>query len=164
MKFKLSYSFPVIIVVFALVSVFFLSEIEPFNYVIAAIVLVIAGVMAWRIYYDFSSSLPKKQETGYVPSSKVSSLIKESPKESKMKLDDFLKSSPKDFESEKDFESDFEKEFSFDSGKKDSPDPFSDDSFGDLKYREMKNKALDELKNVLKKDPSKKKKDEKNDS
>ena len=43
MKFKPVYVFPVILVAMALASVFFLTQIDPFNLVIAAIVFVIDG-------------------------------------------------------------------------------------------------------------------------
>jgi len=141
MKFKVSYSFPIIVIILALVSVFFLTKIQPFNLVIAAVVLVVAAVMVWRIYYDFSS-LPK-QQTQYVPSPNVNKLMKEAPKEEdgKMKLDDFLKSSPKDFSKEYDLDS---------KPKKADADPFSAGFSTDKKYNEMKKKALKELKQVIK--------------
>jgi uncharacterized membrane protein YraQ (UPF0718 family) len=153
MKFKIKYVFPVILVVLALISVVFLPEIEPFNFVVALIVFVIAAVMVWRIYYDLSS-VPKKQETEYVPSSNVSELLKDSPKDSKIKLDDFLKSSPKDLSSK-----DFGKEFDF-SGSSEEPkeiDPFSEEALEQQKYNEMKKKVLKELRDVVK--PKKIKKD-----
>lgn len=122
----------------ALASVFFLTQIDPFNLVIAAIVFVIAVAMVWRIYYDVFSA-PKKQETDYTPSNEVDSLIKEPPKQSKMKLDDFLKSSPKSFDEEFDLSAPGKEE-----------DPFARDSLKDESYEEMKEKALKELKDVLK--------------
>ncbi len=145
MKFKVSYSFPAILFILALISVFFLIEIQPFNYIIALIVFVIAGVMAWRIYYDYSSTQENKTEIEYKPSAKVTDLIKDSPKESKMKLDDFLKSSPKDLTKEFDFGEDLEKPV-----EKDGLDPFSDAFMEDEKYNAMKKKALKELKDVIK--------------
>lgn len=147
MKFKISYSFPVILLILALISVFFLTEIEPFNYVIALIVFVIAAAMSWRIYYDYSSTREKKDEIEYTPSSKVTDLIKDSPKESKMKLDDFLKSSPKDLSKEFDLGKDFGKPVK---EEKEDLDPFSDAFMEDEKYNQMKKKALKELKDVIK--------------
>jgi hypothetical protein len=139
MEFKPVYVFPVILVVMALASVFFLTQIAPFNLVIAAVVFVIAAAMVWRIYYDVSS-IPKKQETeDYTPSSEVNSLIKEPPKQSKMKLDDFLKSSPKSFDEEFDLST---------PGKEENP--FTQDSLKDESYETMKEKALKELKGVIK--------------
>ncbi len=153
MDFKLSYSFPVILIALALASVFFLTEIEPFNWVISAIVFVIAAVMVWKVYYDFTST-PQKQETEYIPSTNVNEMLKDSPKESKIKLEDFLKSSPKDLESKEfnsksDFGLDSDEVFS-DSGNKNETDPFSDQGFEDEKYKEMKKKALSELKDIIK--------------
>ena len=77
MKFKISFLFPVIVIILAIVSIIYLTEIEPFNYVIAAVVVVLALAMAWRIYYDFSSEKEtEKTSTEYHPSSKVTDLLK----------------------------------------------------------------------------------------
>jgi len=140
MEFRLKYTFPVIIIILGIVSIFFLTKIDPFNLVIAAVVFVIAGIMIWRIYYDFSS-VPEKTEVEYAPSGNVSQLMKDSPKEaeSKMKLDDFLKSSPK----------------SISLSESKNQNPFSSDSNTDLEYKKMKAEALKELKGVIK--PSMKK-------
>jgi len=156
MKFKVTFIFPVIIFVLALVSVFYLTEIEPFNYVIAAVVVVIALAMAWRIYYDFVSERESSDTTAeYEPSARVTGLIKESPKESKIRLDDFLRSSPKDLKETglgKGMDLRFQENFS-----PEEKNPFSFESSGEEeKYKAMKEKALKELKDVIK--PKKNKK------
>ncbi len=135
MEFKIKYAFPVIILILGIASIFFLTKIDPFNLVIAAVIFVIAAIMVWRIYYDFSSAVPAKTEVEYAPSGNVSELIKESPKEaeSKMKLDDFLKSSPKNL-----------------SLGKEEKNVFSSDFTSDLEYKKMKAEALKELKGVIK--------------
>lgn len=155
MEFKISFIFPVIVIVLALISVFYLTEIDPFNYVIATVVFVLAMAMAWRIYYDLSSEASGiKEETEYKPSSKVTELIKETPKESKVKLDDFVKSSPKDMQS-KDFQEEFD--FSKETEVKEK-DPFeAEESVAEDKYKQMKQKALKELKDVIKTKKGKKK-------
>ncbi|PIN98415.1 MAG: hypothetical protein COT90_04415 [Candidatus Diapherotrites archaeon CG10_big_fil_rev_8_21_14_0_10_31_34] len=157
MKFKISFTFPVIVIILSIISVVFLTEIEPFNYVVAAVVFVIALAMAWRIYYDFTSEREQvKEQTEYQPSAKITGVLKESPKESKMKLDDFLKSSPKSMQSK-----DFDKEFDFSLDEKadlKEENPFtSDGGASDQKYKLMKQEALKELKDVIKPKKPKKK-------
>ncbi len=164
MEFKLSYSFPVIIVILAVISVLFLTEIEPFNYVISGIILIIAAVMGWRIYYDFTSS--RETQKDFEPSDNVKELLSQPPKQSKMKLDDFLKSSPKSFSSKPENDFSFSDDFSGEKPKpkntipSDEPDPFSDDALRRMEYLSMKKKMLNELKDVIK--PKKKGKEEDN--
>jgi len=154
MKFKISFIFPVIVIILAVVSVIYLTEIEPFNYVIAAVVVVLALAMIWRIYYDVTSEREEtREQTEYKPSAKVTDLLKESPKESKVKLDDFLKSSPKDLASDDFGKFDFEEESS--ATKK---NPFTAEyPAEEQKYEKMKEEALKELKDVIKPKKSKKK-------
>ncbi len=150
MKFKISFIFPIIIIILAVISVIYLIEIEPFNYVISAVISVIALAMFWRIYYDVASEKESLKTTAeYSPSSKITDLMKETPKESKMKLDDFLKSSPKDLSSKN-----LEKDFGFAPEEK---NPFSPEDFEEDKYKKMKEEALKELRNVIKPKKSKKK-------
>jgi len=105
-------SLTVLVIILGIAEIVFLSKIEPYNYVFAAIVFIIAIVMAVKVFSarapkEASVQQQKEPETiEFRPQELSAEEFIESSKatgeeEGKMSLDEFILSSPKEFKEKK---------------------------------------------------------------